>query len=252
MDVTVGRIRELVNEIAPFDTAEPYDNVGLLVGDPNRAVTDILVALDLTLGAIDEAEKLGAQLILTHHPVMFHGIKSLREDEPEGGLLCAIVRARLSLIVAHTNFDKAGGGVSETLALALGLDDPEPLEGGLVWVGGFDGSAADLLRHTRARINPLSRAYGGGQRLCRVAVCGGAGSEYWPIARDAGAGALLTGEVRHHDALAAVQAGLILIDAGHYETERPSVKALVSGLQIRANAVQYSLRVHESQYEPFA
>ncbi len=251
MAAKVGQIFEQIHQIAPFDSAESFDNVGLLAGHPDKSVERVLVSLDLTLGAIVEAQSKGCQLIVTHHPVLFHGRKNLREDDAEGALLCALVRANLSMIAAHTNFDAAEGGVSEVLGEALGVTGMESLRDGLLRIGDYDGTLLGLAETARKRINQSTRVYGKDKPLKRVAVCGGAGSDFWPFALAAGADAYVIGEARHHDLLACVQSGMPVIDAGHYETERLSVKALVKGLQMRLDALQYNVWVFESEFEPF-
>jgi putative NIF3 family GTP cyclohydrolase 1 type 2 len=131
MAVTVGQILELLNQIAPPELQESYDNVGLLAGHPQRSVERILVALDLTEGAVREACEIGAQLIVTHHPIFFRGRKNLREDDAEGAAVCAMVRAGISLIAAHTNFDNAPCGVNDALAQGIGLEQIESCGGAL-------------------------------------------------------------------------------------------------------------------------
>ena len=128
---TVGDILSLIDDMAPFDTQAEWDNAGLLAGAPGKPVTKVLAALDVSVPVIEEAIKLGAELILTHHPILFHARKNLREDDPEGALLCALIRSGRSLIAAHTNFDQAEGGVNDVLARALGLQNIVPLDEGL-------------------------------------------------------------------------------------------------------------------------
>jgi len=248
--VPVSKMLELVNELAPFELAEEWDNVGLLAGHPDWPVERAMVTLDLTYGALKEAEQLGAQLIVTHHPILFRARKNLREDEGEGALLAELVRARLALIAAHTNYDNAPGGLNDALAAALGLQFVETLPRGLR-AGAFCGDPEALLARAAERLGGAPRLYRGGETVSRIAVCGGAAGDFWPEALKAGCDAFLTGEVRHSDALAAVQAGLTVVDAGHYQTERVMVKALRNGLQMRANALQYNVHVFESGYEPF-
>jgi dinuclear metal center YbgI/SA1388 family protein len=248
---TVAQMLELVGDIAPFDLAETWDNVGLLAGSPDWNVEKVLVALDLTAGALKEAVALGARLIVTHHPILFHARRNLREDDGEGALLAALVRSRIALIAAHTNYDEAPGGLNDVLAEALGLKEVETLPHGLR-VGAFLGDSAALMDLVAARLGGTPRLYrSGSAALNRVAVCGGAGGEFWPEAAKAGCDAYLTGEVRHHEALSAVQAGLTVVEAGHYFTERVMVKALRTGLQTRADALQYNVHVFESGFEPF-
>jgi dinuclear metal center YbgI/SA1388 family protein len=252
--VTVSRMLELVDEIAPFELAEAWDNVGLLAGHPDWPVERAMVALDLTQGALREAVEGGAQLIITHHPILFHGRKNLREDDGEGALLAALIRAKIALIAAHTNYDSAPAGLNDALAEALGLECVRALAHGLR-MGNFSGGPEALAALASSRLGATPRLYRAGTKIqtkpLKVAVCGGAGGEFWPEARSAGCDAYLTGEVRHHEALLAVEAGMTLVEAGHYHTERVMVKALRNGLQMRANTLQYNVHVFESAFEPF-
>lgn len=251
MAATVAQMLALMEGIAPRELAEEWDNVGLLAGRPDAGVEKVLVALDLTGGALDEAAALGVQLIVTHHPILFRGRKNLREDDPEGALLCRLVRQGVALIAAHTNFDNANPGLNDQLAAELGLKDVQTLEHGLR-VGTIDCALGELDALCRMRLGGCARIYGPERaRIGRLAVCGGSGGEFWPTAQAAGADALLTGEVRHHDALNAVAVGMWLCEAGHFHTERVSVKALRKGLQNAINAVQYNVSVYESAFEPF-
>lgn len=248
--VSVSKILDLVGEVAPFELAEDWDNVGLLAGHPDWDVDRVLVALDLTPGALREAVDAGAQLIVTHHPILFHGRKNLREDDGEGVLLAELMRAKVALIAAHTNYDNAPGGLNDALSEALDLKDVASLEQGLR-AGTFYGDGAALATLAAQRLGGQPRLYRGAQTIRKVAVCGGAGGSFWPVAHAAGCDAYLTGEIRHHEALAATAAGLTLVEAGHYHTERVMVKALRNSLQNRANALQYNVHVAESTYEPF-
>lgn len=254
MSVTMGQILVLLNEMAPPELAESYDNVGLLAGHPDWPVEKILVGLDLTMGAVEEAEAMGAQLIVTHHPILFRGRKNLREDDAEGAAVCAMIRKGIGLIAAHTNFDNAEIGVNDALAEALGLDDIRPLPQGMR-VGKLESvhTPESLGAMVEKRLGGRARIYAErpDAAIECVAVCGGAGGDFFELAACSGAQAFVTGEVKHHDALAAVAAGLCLIEAGHYETEHIAIKLLADGLQKKINAVQYNVTVNESAYAPF-
>ena len=244
----------ILNGMFPPEQAESYDNVGLLCGHPDVPVERILCALDLTEGLIDEAQEKGAQLIVTHHPILFHARKNLREDDPEGRLLAKLVRSRLSLIAAHTNYDNAPDGVNDQLAAALGLVNVQALANGLR-VGELprEMNVRELTEHVGKSLCAVVRPYCTcDTAVRRVAVCGGAGSEFYPLALAAGAQAYVTGEVHHHDALAAVAENLAVLEAGHYETEQIAIKSLANRLQSAANALQYKVTVMESAERPFA
>ncbi len=254
MAVTVKQILDVLNEIAPPELQESYDNVGLLAGHPQRLVERILVALDLTEGAVAEAQKMGAQLIVTHHPILFRGRKNVREDDAEGAAICALIRAGISLIAVHTNFDNAPCGVNDALAQNLGLQNIEAIEHGLR-IGDLaqEQTASTIGTLVEERLGGRARVYASrpDTPIKRVAVCGGSGGEFFAKAALMGAQAFVTGEIRHHDALAAVTKDICVIEAGHYETEHIALKLLTDSLQARTDALQYNVTVSTSTYEPF-
>ena len=131
MSVTVGQIYDWIDDVAPFEGAEEWDNVGILAGSAMQRVEKVLCALDLNALVLDEAEKMGAQLIVTHHPILFGGRKNMREDDAEGKLICRLIRSNIALIAAHTSFDNANPGVNDVLAERLGLSGVIVLENGM-------------------------------------------------------------------------------------------------------------------------
>ncbi len=252
MHATVNHIVELVNQIAPFELAEAWDNVGLLAGRPDAPVDTVLCALDMSMEVLSEARRRGAQLVVTHHPILFRGRKNLAETDAEGRLLCELVRSGVAMIAAHTNYDNASPGVNDALAAALGLREIEVLEGGMrVGKPGSVSFNQFADRAERALGGPV-RQYGDPERpIARVAVLGGAGEDFARIALEAGADAYLTGEMAYHKALDAVDNGLCVLEAGHAATEYPAISALRRGLQIAADAVQYDICVLQSEAELF-
>ena len=180
---TVRDILDLLEGIAPLETQEEWDNAGLLAGDPAAKVTRVLVALDLTLEVVEEAERLGAQLIVTHHPILFRGRKNLREDDAEGKLLAALIRARLAMIAMHTNFDNAEGGVNSALCERLGIRESQPLTSGMR-IGEIDPMPlADFRRHVETRLGGVVRAYGGMDRSSAAWRCWAARAAATPPSR---------------------------------------------------------------------
>lgn len=248
----VNDIYAMIEEIAPFETAEAFDNVGLLLGARNREVKRILVALDATMEVVEEAEKLGAELIVTHHPLFFRGRKQLVEEDAEAKVICRMIRSGISLISAHTNLDKTMLSGSAACARQLKLQNIR--SEGFLFLGELEKAvtAEEMKTLIGQTIMPEVRLYGDGEKKIKtLAISGGAYDEGWQQAREMGADGLLTGEVRHHNALAAVMEGFVLLDAGHFGTEAPLVKPLAEYLQNRINDVQYDVTVFSSCVDPY-
>ena len=194
---TVQTVYEWVDRLAPFETAMEWDNVGLLLGARERPVDTVLTALDLTPGVIEEAVGLGAQVVVTHHP-MLAPLRRLDEAEPQAALLCAAVRAGISWIAAHTNLDMAEGGVNDALAERLGWQVTET--DGFLRVGDFEAPRAlEAVREEveRALGWPVWRFGPAGAKVRRFALCSGSGGSEVQSALRHGAQLFLTGEVRH-------------------------------------------------------
>ena len=228
--MTVQHLLDWVDHIAPFATQESFDNAGLVLGDPDADVHRVLFALDATLPVVREAADWGAELIITHHPLLFGGVKSIRYDLPEGAVLATLMAERISLIAAHTNLDSAQGGTGDALAAALGLtaigpvgDDPYLRKGRLPATIPADA----YLQQVNACLHAHTRLYGDAATpLRRVAVAPGAYGEGYAAAAQAGAQALVVGEIKHHELLAAQALGLLIYEAGHSQTEQPGIAAL--------------------------
>ncbi len=252
MTLTVKAVYDWVNEFAPFETAEEYDNVGLVLGRFDAPVTRILAALDCTMDVVREAERLGAELILTHHPLLFHARKNLREEDSEARVLCALIRNHMSLLSAHTNLDRAQNGTSDVLPRLFSLKNTRGEE--FLRCGELEKPmTAGQLKESAARIlgGPV-RLYGDPElKITTLAVGAGAYDEGWPEAMQLGAQAYLTGEVHHHNAIAAVQEGLVLLEAGHYATEAPGLRALGDCLQMGLDRLQYSVALYHFSGTPY-
>ena len=248
----VSDVRALVNGIAPFELAEEWDNVGLLFGHAQAEVTRVLVALDLTQGVLDEAKALDAQLILTHHPIMFSSRKRVTDEDREGRLMLGMAEAGIAHIAAHTNLDAAPGGVNDTLMAAMGavnLTGEGCVRAGDLPQGTTLGALAALAER---RLRGPVRVYGDRETVVRrLGCCSGAGGSEIAEAKALGADCFITGEVRHHEALDAVDGGVCVLEAGHFETENPVCEVLAGALQNAADALQYKLTVFCSKGNPF-
>lgn len=247
---TVGELLDMMNGIAPPELAEDWDNPGLLVGRADADVARILLCVDATEGVVDEARELGAQLVISHHPLMFRAIKHVRDDEPEGHVICELIRADLSLIAAHTNLDMAQGGVNDALAEAVGLTDVEA-PAALLRAGGLSGTLEDIARRIERALDTRALYYGPADApIERAALCSGAGGSELVDAARSGAQLFITGELKHSEIILARQLGLCAICAGHFETERVVLSHLARGLQTRLDALQYKVKVCVSRVHP--
>ena len=231
MTPKVKDILALLEKIAPAGTAEAWDNPGLQVGNPSLEVKKILTALDPALSVVREASRRQAQLILTHHPLIFPSLSCLNREVYPGDAIFKACEAGIALAAAHTNLDMAEGGINDMLASLFHLKNIQVLQKNLLHPSKGLGRIGELhepepLFSFAQRIKPLLGARvlgvcGGKEKLLRrVAVVGGSGGSLVPQAASMGADVLVTGDVSHHDALRAKTLGLALIDAGHFETEK--------------------------------
>ncbi|MET9231020.1 Nif3-like dinuclear metal center hexameric protein [Lentzea sp. NPDC003310] len=219
----------------PPKTAEKWDAVGLVCGDPAEEVGRVLVCVDPTSSTVDEAVERGAQLVLAHHPLLLRGVNGVPADDPKGALVHKLIRNGAALYCAHTNADAALPGVSDALAKAIGLTVTGPLDAeppdsdtGIGRIGEL--SEAEPLRVFAQRVAdalPATvqgvRAAGDPERLVkRVAVCGGAGDSFLGAVTRAGVDAYVTADLRHHPASEHVESGgPALVDVAHWASEWP-------------------------------
>lgn len=233
---TVREIESFLYGWAPRELAESWDNVGLLVGDPEAAVERVLVALDITPQVAEEALERGCQLIVAHHPVMncaWHPVQTVRADDRQGRTLTALLRGGVAAICMHTNLDAAEGGVNDQLAKALGLTDTIPLNEQKIGRIGTLSCEKPLEQFLHDVVKSLGcrglRYRSGGRPVRRVAVGGGACGEYIPQALAQGCDTFVTSDLRYNDFLDTQ--GLNLIDAGHFPTEDVVCAEVVRRLQ---------------------
>ncbi len=249
---SVKDILDAFYEWAPAELALSWDNPGQTIGDPGRQVKKICCALDISLSTIDFAKTQGAQLLVTHHPILISPIKSVLEDAVVGKRIIESISGGISIISLHTNLDAAKGGVNDLLSELFDVKGPAPVEdsdganilriGQLVPPRRLD----QLLAEVKEKLGCQAVFYTGRQDqvVSRLAICGGSGGSYWQLAKDNGADCLLTGEVRHHDALDARDAGFSIVGAGHFETELPIVKRMAEFLNEKAAGNNWDIEVY--------
>ena len=255
----VQAIADALNRWAPSKLAEEWDNVGVLVGDPAAEVEKILVCLDAGLPAIDHAVEIGAQMIVSHHPMIFRPIKNVRLDLPIGRRLRMLLKNDIAVFAAHTNLDSALGGVNDVLAEKIGLVDVkmlerESIEPTLGRIGRLteEMSPRDFAAHVKRvlRADYVRLVDAGIGAIKKVGICGGAGADFMMRAKFYGADAFVTGDVKYHEAQAAVDNGIHVIDAGHFATEHPIVEVLAE--KLRAEFEQLDVVVFDGESDVFS
>ncbi|GIL37074.1 Nif3-like dinuclear metal center hexameric protein [Phycicoccus sp. DTK01] len=231
--LTLREVLEVLERLYPPATAQSWDRVGLVTGDPEQPVRRVLLAVDPTLEVVEEARSLGADLLLTHHPLLLRGVHSVATTSAKGATVTGLVVGDVALYVAHTNADVADEGVCAALADACGLAATEPLA---VVEGQALGRVGDLpsALPLRAFVEGLARHLpptAGGVRVSgppdapvrRVALLGGAGDDLFDEVRASGADVYVTADLRHHPALEAREEARggtpYLVDAGHWASE---------------------------------
>ncbi len=226
MTVTVKDILAWLETIAPPGLAEEWDNVGLLVGDADMPVSGVLVSLDPSPAAVAQAVAMGAQLLISHHPVIFDGRRRLPAKDPA----YLLARTGIAAVAAHTNLDAAAGGVNDVLAARLGLLDVRPAADGVSRVGRLSEPLppAAFAAYAMDRLEAPAVQWRAGERPVEtVALCSGAGSSFMPPLLET-ADAFVTGELKYHEWPAS---SATVVAAGHYHTEIWIAEALAARLR---------------------
>ena len=241
--MTVQNVLDYLNTLAPAAMKYEWDNVGLLCGRRDQEVKKILVALDPFEHVCREAVELGADLLITHHPLIFRAPKTVTTDDTVGRCILLLAANGISAVNAHTNLDCAPEGVNDVLAQVLGLTNitvPYPMGTddvgrpyGLLRAGTVEEQSLEqFLAHVKETLGtPVLRYADGGRPVHKVAVGGGACGDEGPDALAAGCDTLVTADVKYNQFWDAHDLGLNLIDAGHFYTENPVMQPLAEKLQ---------------------
>lgn len=253
---TVADILNFVETLAPRSMKMDWDNVGLLCGSRSTPVTKVLVALDPFEGVVQEAVEYGAQLIVTHHPLIFRPLSHVTDETSIGRGIMLLCRHGISAVNAHTNLDQAPGGVNDVLAQSLGLEniqvinprgiDAEGREWGLLHCGNVQEQSLDrFLNHVKTSLGCNGiRFVDSGKPVHRVAVGGGSCADGMPEALDAGCDTFVTADIKYNQFWDAHDLGLNLIDAGHFHTENPVIPVLAA--KISAQFPEIEVKISET------
>ena len=253
MELKVRDIIEVIESFAPVSLQEGWDNSGLCIGSADAPVRSVLLGLDCTPELVDEAVACGADMIVTHHPLIFSGLKKISPDNPVGEAVIKAIKAGISIYAAHTNADKVIAGVSGAMAARLGLVNVSILDEdgdgtGLGVVGDLPQpiSADEAVQLVKERFSlkmmRASRPLEG--KISRVAMCGGSGSSLIGAAARSGAQLYISGDISYHNFF--TNDGFMIMDIGHYESEIEIVEILFS--LIKKNFPTFAVRITQNIY----
>lgn len=227
----LGEIYEKLDELAPFDDAAEWDNSGLLVGQKDRDIKRVMLALDARGDVIDAAAKAKAQLIITHHPLIFGSLKKLNDEDFVGRRVLELAERGIAYIAMHTNFDRHVMNIEA--ADMLGLKNKRTFaevketargELGFGYIGELDAgmSLEECARRVMGVFGLKNLNYYGdkGAKISRAAIVSGSGAEFIDEAKSLGAQVLITGDVKYHNGIDAREKGICVLDAGHYGVEK--------------------------------
>ena len=241
----------MIESFAPLSIQEKWDNSGLCIGSQDAEVTSVLLGLDCTPELVDEAIECGADMIVTHHPLIFSGLKKINSEDPVGEAVVKAIRAGIAVYAAHTNADKVIEGVSGAMAARLSLTDVEVLdedgEGtGLGAVGNLpepmDASEAIAYVKERFGLKVMKTSRPLTEKISRVALCGGSGGSLIGAALRSGAQLYISGDISYHNFF--TPKGFMLMDIGHYESEKEIVDILFS--LIKKNFPTFAVRITQN------
>ena len=253
MQYKVKDVVKVIEDFAPVSLQEGWDNSGLCIGSPEAPVTSVLFGLDCTPELVDEAVACGADMIVTHHPLIFSGLKKISPEDAVGEAVIKAIKAGISIYAAHTSADKVLAGVSGAMAARLGLANvtilDEDGEGtGLGVVGDFPEpiSAEEAVSLVKERFSlkamRTSRPVDG--KISRVAMCGGSGGSLIKAAMKSGAQLYISGDISYHNFF--TRDGFMIVDIGHYESEIEIVDILFS--LIKKNFPTFAVRITQNIY----
>lgn len=224
----ISEITQAIEAYAPLELQEDFDNAGIQVGDEDATVSGVLLCTDVREDIVDEAIERGCNLIISHHPLIFHALKKIAGRSYIERIVAKAIKHDITIYCAHTNMDITLGGVNHKMAAKLGLTAVEPLD--------VDGShdhlgvvgelpqampAMDFLRRLKDTFGVAAVRYSGHTdgMVSRIALCGGSGSFLIPLAVERGAQVMVTADVKYHEFMGR-EDRIIIADIGHYESEQ--------------------------------
>lgn len=230
--MTVGDILEFTETFAPVSSAADFDNCGILVGDKNHPVIRAVLALDITSGVVAEAKRKGAQLIISHHPIIFNPLRKVEKNS----VVYQLIKEDIAALCLHTNLDISPVfGVNTILAQALDIKNGRFVEGTFAYIGEIDRpvTAEKFALMAKEKLNCRGLRYTHRDSVKKICVSSGAGAEEIFTAIDHGCHLFLTGEMKHHLFIEAMEKNIAVVEVGHFKSEDIIIEPLAEKLRER-------------------
>lgn len=260
----VKDIIEIMEEFAPVNLKEDFDNVGLMVGDREKEVKKVLLSLDCTLEVIEEAKEKDVDLIITHHPLLFKKPSTITTDTLVGKKIIELIKNDINLYSSHTNLDSAGGGLNETIINILGYESKELIElnknarNSNEGLGRFirldeEIDLEDLIRKVKEKLNINAlKVVKASEKVKNIAVINGSGSSFFDMAYKKGADCIITGDTTYHFASDYKEMGVSIIDTGHFLSEWIVFLEVINKLQDKLKDVEIIISKNSNDPYTFA
>lgn len=241
---TVKNIYDFINSIAPFDTQEEWDNSGHLIGDFRKEVKKCVMALDATKEVCLFAKEVGADLVLTHHPIIFGGLESVKADTA----VYTLANAGIAAVCAHTNFDKAEGGINDNLAIILELENIKHTDNSFIVTGEleYEMSIDDFAQYVADKLDCRGIRFTNTDKPIKIVALGGGACGDEAEAAMQYADCFVTGDMKYHEMLDASEMGWAVISAGHFETENAPFLMLKDELESIFTDVEFIIAPREN------
>ncbi|SHI36924.1 dinuclear metal center protein, YbgI/SA1388 family [Clostridium cavendishii DSM 21758] len=258
------QIITVMEQIAPVELKESFDNVGLMVGDKESDINKVLIALDCTLEVIDEAKNIGADLILTHHPLLFRKPSTITTDTLLGKKIIELIKNDINLYSAHTNWDSVENGLNDTIVRLLGFKSGELIEpsksknyensgiGRIININ-EELSLELLINKIKSSLNIENLRYVGElhNKIKKIAIINGSGQDFFEKARDLGADCVITGDTTYHYVSDYKEMGMCIIDIGHFESEWQTLITVSEGLKNKLKLDDVDFVISKVSKDPY-
>ena len=256
MIINSKKIISLMEELAPLELCEEWDNSGFLIGNIDSEINKIMIVLDVNEDVVEEAIEKNVGLIISHHPFIFSPLGKIVDHDYKGKLVRKLIKNDINIYSAHTNLDSAENGINDDISEILKLKNIEAMEIGRIGDIEAKLAADEFLLNLKKIFNLETLKFSGkiNREIKRVAVCSGSGSDLIDLSKNMGCDLFITGDVKYHEAQKAEELGIIIVDLGHFESENIYMERLLNILNERCQEKNYDVRIvlSESFKSPFS